>query len=125
MSDVAQTLAAVEERAKQLPTPTGYRLLCAVPKAGDRLGEIIIKAEDTIRTEELTTVVLYVVSMGPDAYKDPVKFPAGPWCAVGDFIIVRSYSGTRVKIHNHEFRLINDDSVEAVVENPVGINRAG
>jgi co-chaperonin GroES (HSP10) len=69
------------------------------------------------------TTVLFVVEMGPDAYKDPVKFPTGPWCKKGDFVIVRSNSGTRLDIHGKEFRIINDDTVEAVIEDPRGVRR--
>ena len=83
----------------------------------------IIKADKTKQVEELTSPVLFVVEMGPTAY-DPEKFPEGPWCAVGDFVITRPYSGTRIKIHGKEFRIINDDSVEAVVQDPRGISRA-
>ena len=62
--------------------------------------------------------------MGPDAYDDKKKFPNGPYCNEGDWVLMRSYSGTRFKIHGKEFRLINDDSVEAVVQDPRGIEKA-
>ncbi len=74
--------------------------------------------------EEHSTVVLYVMKMGDLCYADKDKFPTGPWCKEGDFIITRAYAGTRIKIHGVEFRIINDDSVEAVVDNPVGYSRA-
>ena len=61
--------------------------------------------------------------MGPDCYKDEKRFPSGPWCKTGDFILARPNSGTRLKIHNREFRIINDDSVEGVVQDPRGISR--
>jgi co-chaperonin GroES (HSP10) len=66
----------------------------------------------------------FVVSMGPDAYSDDKKFPTGPWCKEGDFVMFRSYSGTRFKVMGEEFRLINDDTVEAVVDDPRGYSRA-
>ena len=62
--------------------------------------------------------------MGPDCYKDYAKFPTGPWCSEGDWVVMRAYSGTRINIHGKEFRLINDDTVEAVVNDPRGIQRA-
>lgn len=112
-------------KAKQLPDPSGYKILCAVPEVEETFGDSgIVKASTTTSTEELTTAVLFVLKIGPDAYKDKTKFPTGPHCKVGDFVLVRPYSGTRVKIHGREFRLINDDSVEAVVEDPRGITRA-
>jgi co-chaperonin GroES (HSP10) len=68
--------------------------------------------------------VLYVAKVGPQAYKDTTRFPDGPWCKVGDFVITRAYAGTRILIHGTEWRIINDDTVEAVVEDPRGIRRA-
>jgi co-chaperonin GroES (HSP10) len=83
----------------------------------------LIKADDTVRMEETLTTVLFVVEMGPDCYKDPARFPSGPWCKKGDFVLVRPYAGSRLVIHGREFRLINDDSVEGVVLDPRGIKR--
>ena len=111
-------------RAKLLPEPKGYRILCAVPHVEEEYEGGLIKAEDTKRTEELTTVVLFVVKMGDLCYKDKERFPTGSWCKEGDFVLTRPYSGTRVVIHGREFRIINDDTVEAVVEDPRGIRRA-
>lgn len=112
------------QKAKQLPTPVGYRLLCVVPTVESQFDSGLIKADETRRIEEMTTVVLFVAKLGDMAYKDPVKFPTGPWCKEGDFVLVRSYAGTRLMIHGREFRVINDDTVEAVVEDPRGIARA-
>ena len=104
----------------------GYKMLIALPEVEETYGEgIIAKANTTMHAEEITTVVGFVVKMGPDCYQDKSKFPTGPWCKEGDFVILRAYSGTRIKIHGKEWRLINDDSVEAVVQDPRGISRAG
>ena len=111
------------EKAAQLPTPSGYRILCAIPEAEKETESGIIMADEYIRREELLTTVLFVVSLGPDCYKDETKFPNGPWCKQGDFVLVRPNAGTRVVIHDREFRIINDDSVEAVVQDPRGIKR--
>ena len=111
-------------KAKLLPEPRGYRILCAVPYVEEEYDGGIIKAEDTKRIEEQTTVVLFVVKMGDLCYADKERFPTGPWCKEGDFVLTRPYSGTRVVIHGREFRIINDDTVEAVVEDPRGIRRA-
>jgi co-chaperonin GroES (HSP10) len=112
------------EKAKLLPEPKGFRILCAVPQVEEEYDGGIIKAEDTKKVEEQTTVVLFVVKMGDLAYKDKDRFPTGPWCKEGDFVLTRPYSGTRVVIHGREFRIINDDTVEAVVQDPRGIRRA-
>jgi co-chaperonin GroES (HSP10) len=113
-----------EKKATMLPTPTGWKLLCAVPDVEQTFSNSgILKADSYMRTEEHGTTVLFVLKAGPDAYGDKTKFPAGPWCKEGDFILVRTYSGTRFKIHGKEFRLLNDDQVDAVVVDPRGITR--
>jgi len=111
------------EKAAQVPKPSGYRILCAVPEIEKEYESGIIKADSVARTEELLTTVLFVVELGPDCYQDKVRFPNGPWCKQGDFILVRPNAGTRVVIHGREFRIINDDSVEAVTLDPRGIKR--
>jgi co-chaperonin GroES (HSP10) len=112
-----------ERKAKQLPDPSGYRILCAIPEIEDTFESGLVKAEITMQHEELLTTVLFVVKLGPDCYKDEKRFPSGPWCQEGDFVLVRPHAGTRLKIHGREFRIINDDSVEGVVEDPRGISR--
>jgi co-chaperonin GroES (HSP10) len=115
----------VEDKAKQLPQPKTYHLLCALPEAEEEYDNGLIKASQTMQYEEVLSPVLFVVDMGPDAYKDSKRFPSGPSCERGDFVIVRPNSGTRLKIHGREFRIISDDCVEAVVQDPRGIYRAG
>ena len=112
-----------ERKAKQLPDPSGYRILCGIPNIEEQYESGILKSDMTLQHEELLTTVLFVVKMGPDCYKDASRFPSGPWCKEGDFILVRPHAGTRLKIHGREFRIINDDSVEGVVEDPRGISR--
>jgi co-chaperonin GroES (HSP10) len=119
----AEPEVPVEDRATQLPTPSGYRILCAIPEVEEKTSGGIFKADETKKYEELTTPVLFVVKIGPDAFKDERRFPSGPWCKEGDFILTRPHAGSRVKIHGREFRIINDDSVEGVVEDPRGISR--
>ena len=118
---------SAEEKAKQLPDPKTFHLLCVVPEAMEEYADSdvgLVKSANEVWKEELLTPVLFVVKMGPDAYADKTRFPNGPSCKTGDFVIVRPNSGTRLKIHGREFRIINDDSVEAVVEDPRGITRA-
>ena len=107
--------------AKQLPDPKGYKLLIALPEPKEMTEGGILKARETMQTEEIGSVCGFVMKMGADAYGDQKRFPSGPWCEEGDWVLMRSYSGTRFKVHGKEFRLINDDSVEAVVEDPQGI----
>jgi hypothetical protein len=113
-----------EKKAKQIPEPSGFHILCMVPEVEDKFDSGLVKAESTIGFEERLTTVLFVMKLGPDCYKDPARFPSGPWCKEGDFILVRPNSGSRLKIHGREFRIINDDTVEGLVEDPRGISRA-
>lgn len=115
---------SAEEKATQLPKPSGYHILVALPEAEEKYDSGIIKADETRRFEEVLATVFFVVELGPDCYNDKEKFPTGPWCKAGDFVLARPNSGTRLKIHGREFRLINDDTVEAVVQDPRGISRA-
>ena len=113
-----------EEKARQVPDPATYHLLCMLPKAEDEYSETgILKSTTAMHHEELLSPVLFVAKIGPDAFKDEKRFPSGASCEVGDFIITRPNTGTRMKIHGTEWRLINDDSVEAVVQDPRGIQR--
>lgn len=112
-----------EEKAKQVPDPVTYHLLCVLPDAKEEYEGGLLKASQTMQYEELLSPVLFVAKIGPDAFKDATRFPSGPSCKQGDFILVRPNTGTRMKIHNQEFRIINDDSVQAVVQDPRAIQR--
>jgi co-chaperonin GroES (HSP10) len=123
--ETATTLpATAEEKARQVPDPATYHLLCVLPEIDEQYESGLVKAGQTMHFEEVLSPVLFVVKVGPDAYKDEKRFPSGPSCKVGDFVLVRPNTGTRIKIHGKEFRIINDDSVEAVVQDPRGISRA-
>ena len=113
-----------EKKAKQMPVPSGFHILCMVPEVEDKFDSGIIKAETTLFAEERLTTVLFVMELGPDCYKDKKRFLSGPWCKKGDFILVRPNTGSRLKIHGREFRIINDDAVEGVVDDPRGVARA-
>jgi co-chaperonin GroES (HSP10) len=118
----------------KLPEPVGYKLLIAMLKAETTFGDTsIVRPEQFARAEEVAHVVGLVLKVGKEAYLDKTKFPNGPWCKKGDYVIMRSYSGTRFKCEGktesgedqfQEFRLINDDTVEGVVADPRGIVRA-
>jgi hypothetical protein len=113
-----------EEKARQLPKPKGYKILVTLPPVEEEIGDTgLIKSAQSMYHEQLLTNVLFVVELGDMCYSDKDRFPSGPWCKKGDFIMCRANTGTRFKIHGTEFRLINDDSVEAVVEDPRGIER--
>ena len=117
LSGILNTTA--EEKAKQVPDPATFYLLCVLPDIEEEYESGLIKSGQTMHFEEILSPVLFVVKMGPDAFKDTKRFPSGPSCKVGDFVLVRPNTGTRIKIHGKEFRLINDDSVEGLSKIPV------
>jgi co-chaperonin GroES (HSP10) len=111
--------------AAMLPSPTGFHLLCAAPEPADYFDDsVLVKTPKLQQEEQSGTNVLFVLAVGPDAYGDKTRFPSGPWCKKGDWVIVRTYAGTRFKLFGKEFRLINDDQVEATVDDPRGLSRA-
>jgi co-chaperonin GroES (HSP10) len=118
--ELAQTDADMEA---QLPTPVGYKLLIALPKIEETFAGGILKADTTKNHEQILSVVGVVLDMGAQAYSDPDRFPNGPWCKVGDYVIFRANTGTRIRVNGTEVRLLNDDSIEAVVADPKGISR--
>ena len=109
--------------ASKMPEPTGYKLLIKPLEVKEKTESGIYMPDALKQAEQTASVIGFVVKAGPDAYKDTDKFPNGPYCKEGDFVIFRSYSGTRFKIEKQEFRLINDDTVEAVVDDPRGYSR--
>jgi len=123
--DAPEPETSDEQKATQLPNPTGWKILCAVPEVSETIeGTSLLRPIEYMKQEETATTVLFVLKVGPDAYNDTTKFPNGAWCKEGDFVLVRTYSGTRFKIFGKEFRLINDDQVDAVVQDPRGLTRA-
>lgn len=113
-----------DELEAQLPKPVGYRLLVALPKIEESFESGIIKADKTLYEEKILSIVGAVLDMGEQAYADKDRFPTGPWCKVGDFVLFRANTGTRFKVNGVEYRLMNDDSIEAVVSDPRGVTRA-
>ena len=121
--EVSTLPQTAEEKARQLPEPTGYHILVGLPDKEEKFESGLLKADTTMNHEQILATVFFVIKLGPDCYKDAKRFPNGPWCKEGDFILARPNTGTRLKIHGREFRLINDDVVEAVVQDPRGISR--
>jgi|TARA_R110000796_G_scaffold99580_1_gene207818 co-chaperonin GroES (HSP10) len=108
---------------RKRPVPSGYKILVGLPQIEEKTDGGIIKPDNILETESMSTVVGFVIGLGPDCYQDKEKFPNGPYCKEGDFILIRAFQGTRFKIEGEEFRLINDDNVEAVVDDPRGYSR--
>ena len=108
----------------KLPEPTGDRLLIALPEIDEKTEGGVMMPDGLLKDESTASLIGFVIKAGPDAYSDKSRFPNGAWCKEGDFVIFRSYSGTRFKVQGKEFRLINDDTVEGVVDDPRGYSRA-
>jgi co-chaperonin GroES (HSP10) len=119
----AQTVTDAEMEA-QLPVPVGYKLLIALPTIEDTYESGLVKAENTKHAEQVLSMIGLVLDMGSQAYTDPDRYPDGPWCEVGDYVLFRTNTGTRFRFNGTEYRLMNDDSIEAVVADPQGITRA-
>jgi co-chaperonin GroES (HSP10) len=113
-----------EEMEQQIPKPVGYRVLIALPTIEETYDSGIVKADRTLNEERILSTMGIVLDMGGEAYSDKERFPNGPWCKIGDFVMFRPNSGTRFKVNGQELRLLNDDSIEAVVPDPKGITRA-
>ena len=126
MSETEKVVDLEGERRKaaQLPNPTGFQLLIALPEQDEKTEGGIYVPDDFRQREETASITGMVLKMGPDAFVDVSRFPNGPYCKKGDWIIMQAYTGTRVSIHGKEFRLINDDCVKAVIEDPRGVKRA-
>lgn len=109
-----------------LPIPKGWKVLVRVPDVEETFEGSILVRPDTVRNQdEHATVVMKVVAMGPLCYTGEKYGYAGPWCRIGDHVLVRTYSGTRFMVGDKEHRLINDDQVEAVVPDPKVVTRFG
>ena len=121
---ITEEISVGERSATQLPKPSGYHILLALPESKDTFESGIAKSAMTKQQEEVSSVIGFVMAMGPDSYTDKVKFPTGPYCKLGDFVLIHAYHGSRIKIHGKEFRLLNDDQIMAVVEDPRGYSKA-
>ena len=121
---VEVTEVTEDEMEQQLPKPVGYRLLIALPTIEKEFDSGIAKAERTLNEERIMTTVGVVLDMGAEAYSDKDRFPHGAWCKIGDYVVIRPHTGTRLNVNGQELRLINDDSIEAVVADPRGVTRA-
>jgi len=140
MTEAAVELTALERQRKEkiereaaeqaeleaaIPKPTGYHVLIALPTIEETYGESgIVKSSQTVREEYILSTIGLVLDMGEQAYNDKDRFATGPWCKPGDYVMFRANSGTRFKIGKQEYRLLNDDSIQAVVPNPRAISRA-
>jgi len=126
MSEAVTAVEPTEDEFEaQLPMPVGYRVLIAMPVVEEAFeGTDLLKSVTTKNHEQVMSIIGLVLDMGEQAYSDPDRFPNGPWCKQGDYVMFRANTGTRFTVEGSEYRLMNDDSIEAVVADPRGIQRA-
>jgi co-chaperonin GroES (HSP10) len=124
MTDAAEKIEVTDEELEaQLPKPVGYRVLIAMPEVEETFESGLLKATITKNHESVLSIIGLVLDMGEQAYSDADRFPTGPWCKVGDYVMFRANTGTRFKVGGVEYRLMNDDSIEAIVADPRGVQR--
>lgn len=122
---IDQPVLTDKEIDAQLPKPVGYRVLVALPQQKDTYeGSNILKTDTAKRLDHIMSIMGLVMDMGEQAYADKERFPTGAWCKQGDYVMFRANTGTRFMVNGLEYRLMNDDSIEAVIADPVGIKRA-
>ena len=122
---IDQPVLTDKEIDAQLPKPVGYRVLVALPQQKDTYeGSNILKTDTTKRHDHIMSIMGLVMDMGDQAYADKERFPTGAWCKQGDYVMFRANTGTRFTVNGLEYRLMNDDSIEAVIDDPTGIKRA-
>jgi co-chaperonin GroES (HSP10) len=122
--DAEKTQEAAENLASRLPDPVGYKMLVVKPEIEEKSEGGIVYANETRKKEEQGAVVGLVLKQGPMCYKDEAKFPTGPWCKEGDFVLLRAYSGSRFSVDGKEFIIVNDDQIEGTILDPRGLGRA-
>ena len=122
---IDQPVLTDKEIDAQLPKPVGYRVLVALPQQKDTYeGSNILKTDTAKRHDHIMSIMGLVMDMGEQAYADKDRFPTGAWCKQGDYVMFRANTGTRFTVNGLEYRLMNDDSIEAVIADPTGIKRA-
>ena len=112
---------AVEKQKKEIekvPNPTGYRIVLFPLKLDSKTKSGIILTDETVAESQITTNICKVLKVGPDAYKDKDKFPTGPWCKTDDWVLITRYAGSRIRIDGGELRIVNDDEILAVIDDP-------
>ena len=109
------------KEASKLPAPTGWRMLILPFKMNEKTKGGLYLGQDTLERQQVGSTCGLVLAMGPDCYGDKEKFPEGPWCKKGDWVIFARYAGSRIQIDGGEVRLLNDDEVLATIDNPEDI----
>jgi co-chaperonin GroES (HSP10) len=103
---------------EKIPQPSGWRMVLFPLKLEGKTKGGVLLTDETVTESQVTTNICKVLKMGPECYKDKEKFPSGPWCKEGDWVLITRYAGSRIRIDGGELRIINDDEILAVVDDP-------
>jgi len=107
--------------ASKLPVPTGWRILVLPHRGKGKTKGGVILSDKTVEETQIATNVGLVLSVGPDAYNDKERFPNGPWCKEKDWVIFARYAGSRLNIEGGELRILNDDEILGITDDPESI----
>ena len=107
-----------KNEVEKIPQPSGWRMVLFPLKLQGKTKGGVLLTDDTVTESQVTTNICKVLKMGPECYKDKEKFPSGPWCKEGDWVLITRYAGSRIRIDGGELRIINDEEILAVVDDP-------
>ena len=107
-----------KKEVEKIPTPCGFRIVLFPLKLDSKTSAGIHLTDDTVEQAQITTNICKVLRVGSEAYKDKDRFPTGPWCKEGDWVLITKYAGSRIRIEGGELRIINDDEILAVLDDP-------
>tara|TARA_B100000925_G_scaffold230718_1_gene179275 strand:- start:191 stop:604 length:414 start_codon:yes stop_codon:yes gene_type:complete len=107
-----------KNEVEKIPQPSGWRIVLFPLKLQGKTKGGVLLTDETVTESQVTTNICKVLKMGPECYKDKEKFPSGPWCKEGDWVLITRYAGSRIRIDGGELRIINDDEILAVVDDP-------
>ena len=107
-----------KKQHEDLPRPTGWRLLVLPYRIKDKTKGGIVLAESTLEKQQVASQCGLILAMGPQCYQDKERYPEGPWCKVGEWVMFARYAGSRIKIEGGEIRLLNDDEILATIKSP-------
>ena len=107
-----------KNEVEKIPQPSGWRMVLFPLKLQGKTKGGVLLTDDTVTESQVTTNICKVLKMGPECYKDKEKFPSGPWCKDGDWVLITRYAGSRIRIDGDELRIMNDDEILAVVDDP-------
>ena len=113
-------LKNITNEMEKLPLPVGWRILVLPFEASKKSKGGIIYSDDAVERASIASTCGNVLAVGSQTY-DKEKFPEGPWCKKGDWVVFARYAGSRIKIQGGEVRLLNDDEILATIKNPEDI----